>query len=72
MGLRRLVFRSDQEPAALALKQAVQAAMPTVELVMEESLVEVHPSIGTIEVTVREKKAIGQSGEECSGREAEI
>ena len=53
-GLRRLVFKSDQEPAILALKQAVRESMPTVEFVMEESLVEEHQSNGTIEVTVRE------------------
>ena len=54
LGLRRLVFKSDQEPAILALKQAVRESMPTVEFVMEESLVEEHQSNGTIEVTVRE------------------
>ena len=52
--LRRLVFKSDQEPAILALKQAVPESMPTVEFVMEESPVEEHQSNGTIEVTVRE------------------
>ena len=35
-------------------KQAVRESMPTVEFVMEESLVEEHQSNGTIEVTVRE------------------
>ena len=54
LGLRRLVFKSDQEPAILALKQAVRESMPTVEFVMEESPVEEHQSNGTIEVTVRE------------------
>ena len=52
--LRRLVFKSDREPAILALKQAVRESMPTVEFVMEESPVEEHQSNGTIEVTVRE------------------
>ena len=42
LGLRRLVSKSDQEPAILALKQAVRESMPTVELVMEESPVEEH------------------------------
>ena len=50
LGLRRLVFKSDQERAILALELAV--SMPTVEFVMEESLVEEHQSNDTIEVTV--------------------
>ena len=54
LGLRRLVFKSDQEPAILGLKQAVRESMPTIEFVMEESPVEEHQSNGTIEVTVRE------------------
>ena len=54
LGLRRLVFKSDQEPSILALKQAVRESMPTVEFVMEESPVEEHQSNGTIEVTVRD------------------
>ena len=56
LGLRRMVFKSDQEPAILALKQAPRESMPTVEFVMEESQVEEHQSNGTIEVTVRENK----------------
>ena len=40
LGLQRLVFKSDQEPAILALKQAVRESMPSVEFVMEESPVE--------------------------------
>ena len=48
------MFKSNQEPAILALKQAVRESMPTVEFVMEESPVEEHQSNGTIEVTVRE------------------
>ena len=36
--------------------QAVRESMPTVEFVMEESLVEEHQSNGTIEVTVRERQ----------------
>ena len=48
------MFKSDQEPAILALKQAVRESMHTVEFVMEESPVEEHQSNGTIEVTVRE------------------
>ena len=48
------MFKSDQEPAILALKQAVRESMPTVELAMEESPVEEHQSNGTIGVTVRE------------------
>ena len=31
LGLRRLVFKSDQELAILALKQAVRESMPTAE-----------------------------------------
>ena len=54
LGLRRLVFKSDQEHAILTLKQAVRESMPTVEVVREESPVEEHQSNGTIEVTVRD------------------
>ena len=36
-GLRRLVFKSDQEPVILASKHTVRESMPTVEFVMEES-----------------------------------
>ena len=54
LGLRRLVFKSDQELAIVALKHAVRESMPTVEFVMEESFVEEYQSNGTIEVTVRE------------------
>ena len=53
VGLRRLVFKSDQEPAIFALNQAVRESIHTVEFVME-SPVEEHQSNGTIEVTVRE------------------
>ena len=53
---RRLVadLDWDQEPAILALKQAVRESMPTVEFVLEESPAEEHQSNGTIEVTVSE------------------
>ena len=54
LGLRRLVFKSDQELVILVVKQVVGESMPTVEFVMEESSVEEHQSNGTIEVTVRE------------------
>ena len=60
LGLRRLIFKSDQEPSILALKQAVRESMPTVEFVMEESPVEEHQSNGTIEVAIREiQKQVG-------------
>ena len=52
LGLRRLVFKSDREPAILVLKQAVRESMPTIEFVMGP--MEEHQSNGTIEVTVRE------------------
>ena len=43
------MFKSDQEPAILALKQAVRESMPTVEFAMEEeSLVGEHQSNGTV------------------------
>ena len=54
LGLRRMVFKSDQEPAILALKHDVRESLPRVEFVMEEGLFEEHQSDGTIEVTVRE------------------
>ena len=48
------MFKSDQERELLAVKHAVRESMPTVEFVMEESLVEEHQSNGSTEVTVRE------------------
>ena len=54
--LRRFVFKSDQERAILALKQAVRESMTTVQFVMEEGPVVEHQSNGTIEVTVRERQ----------------
>ena len=38
------LFQWDQEPAILALKQAVRVSIPTVEFVMEESPGEEHQS----------------------------
>ena len=40
LGLRILVFKSDQEPAIPSLERAVRESMSTVEFVMKESLVE--------------------------------
>ena len=54
LGMRSLVFKSDQEPAILALRQAVRESRPTVEIVMEQSLAEEHQLNGTMEVVVRE------------------
>ena len=68
LGLRRLVFKLDQEPAVFALKHAFPEAMPTVECVMEDGCVEEHRSNGTIEVTVREIQK-NQSDEGCNGRQ---
>ena len=51
-----MVFKSDQEPAILALKQAVRESMPTVEFVMEES----------------PDKKKSESDEECVGRAHEM
>ena len=48
LGLRRWVFKPDQELAILALKQAVRESMPTVEFVMEESPVEEHQSMAPL------------------------
>ena len=67
-----MIFKSDQEPAILALKQPVRESMPTVEFVMEESPVEEHQLNGTIEVTVREIQKQSQRNEECVGRENEM
>ena len=66
------MFKSDQEPAILALKQAVRESMHTVEFVMEESPVEEHQSNDTIEVTVREIQKTSKSDEECVGRAHEM
>ena len=72
LGLRRLVFESDQEPAILALKQAVRESMPAVEFVMEESPVEEHQSNDTEEVTVREIQKQVRVMKRCVGRENEM
>ena len=61
LSLRKLVFKSNQEQAILAFKQAVRESMPTVEFVMEESLVEGHQSNGTM----REMKSALEEKMEC-------
>ena len=50
LALRRLVFKSDQEPVIVDLKQTVGESMPAVEFGMEESPVDEHHSNGVVEV----------------------
>ena len=54
LGYKRLLFKSDQEAAILALKRRVSEEMPQVEFLMEESPVGDSRANGTIEVAVRE------------------
>ena len=50
MEIRRMIFKTDQEPAILALKERVIEALGTkVEVIEEESLVGDHQANGEIE-----------------------
>ena len=53
LGYKRTVFKSDGEPAIVALKEAVKAEQDT-ELICEESPVGEHQSNGEIEATIRQ------------------
>jgi len=55
-GYRRVVLKSDNEPAIVVLKQAARAELTDVECLMEESPVGDHQANGDIEVAVRELK----------------
>ena len=53
LGYKRIVLKSDQEPAIMALKRAISRAMPGVEILMEESPVGAHAANGAIEGAIR-------------------
>ena len=55
-GYRRIILRSDQEPAILALKAAARHAMPEVEMILQESPAGDHQANGSIEVAIRDLK----------------
>ena len=52
LGYKRMIGKSDQEPAILALKRMFTAAMPTVEILPEESPVGAHGANGHIESAI--------------------
>ena len=55
-GYRRILFKSDNEPAIKSLKAMVKQSLKGVEVVMEESKTGDHPSNGSCESAVRETK----------------
>ena len=56
-GTRKFIFKSDNEPAILALKQAVKAERPE-DIIMEESLVGESASHGEIELKTKGCKIV--------------
>jgi len=56
LGWKRLIFKSDNEPAIVALKRAVAKAMPGVEVILQESPVGDHAANGEAENAVKEIK----------------
>lgn len=55
-GYRRIVFKSDNEPAIKSLKATVKQSLKGIEVVPEESKTGDHPSNGACESAVRETK----------------
>ena len=55
-GTRKIVLKSDQEHAIVALKAEARRAIPEVEILMQESPVGDHQANGSIEVAIRELK----------------
>lgn len=54
LGLKRFIFKSDGEPAIVALKRAVAKELAHCEILPEESPVDDHQGNGDIEVAIRE------------------
>ena len=54
LGHTKMVLKSDQEPAILALKRAVARRLPRREIIMEESPATGHQANGEAEAAVRE------------------
>ena len=55
-GHKRLVFKSDNEPSLVAIKNAVASRLPDVEIIQKNSPVGDHQANGMIEVSIRELK----------------
>ena len=62
-GYKRLILKSDNEPAILALKNEVKAQAKDVEIIMQESPTGDHSANGSVEVAVRDEK---RKHERCS------
>ena len=57
MGIRRVIFKTDQEPAIVALRKRIIEALGTkVEVIEEESPVGDHQANGEIESAIKEYK----------------
>ena len=55
MGIRRLIFKTDQEPAIIALRERIIEALGSkVEVIPEESPVNDHQVNGEIENAIKE------------------
>ena len=55
MGIRRMIFKTDQEPAIVALRERIIEALGTkVEVIEEESPVGDHQANGEIEDAIKE------------------
>jgi len=67
MGYTKIILKSDQEPAIVALKNAVRNLKES-EIIPEESPAYEHQSNGTIESAINRIEA-GPHVEECIGRE---
>ena len=62
MGIRRMIFKTDQEPAILAFKERVIEALGSkVEVIEEESPVGDHQANGEIENAIKEFEKTNQS-----------
>eukprot|EP00971_Amphidinium_carterae_P319056 6341926-Amphidinium_carterae.1 len=61
LGHRRLVLKSDGEPAILALKNQVRAAAKDVEIIPQESPPGDHKAAGMAENTVKKVKGLART-----------
>jgi len=55
-GYRRIILKSDNEPAILALKREVKVQATDVEVVLQEALTGDHSANGAVEAAVRNQK----------------
>ena len=55
MGIRPMIFKTDQEPAIMALEERIRESIgKAVEVIPEESPVDDHPATGEIENAITE------------------